>query len=300
MAKNPFAEDPQRLEKKIEPKSLIETSGYIISAAILFAVIIVMTTDIRGITFQSVASLSLQMFVLMFCSYGMYVSMYSNGIISAEKLTSYIEITDRYNKIREEIVSGGNDKRLYDFCRDCIESERASRIEDVLAGSGISAERYEKLRFLSRKDLIKAELTSGQIRAVRSASRIRPIKLTPEMLCKAGKAPIKRGVMHMQPAVRRKYDFIKKFITTAVTSCAMGFIAFEVFADPSWSTVCSVAFKVLMVALTGYSGYKRGYDNIAVDTVLYTQDQIDMLERFKSYLSSERRKTGENEAKTSP
>ncbi len=283
MAKNPFAEDPQRLEKKIEPKSLIETAGYIISAAILFAVIIVMTTDIRGISFQSVASLSLQMFVLMFCSYGMYVSMYSNGIISAEKLTSYIEIIERYNEVRERIVSGDNHKRLYDFCRDCIESEQASRIEDVLAGIGISPERYEKLRFCSRKNLLNEKLTNTQIRAIRAARRIRPIKLTPEMLCKAGKAPIKRGVMHMQPAVRRKYDFIKKFITTAVTSCAMGFIAFEVFADPSWSTVCAVAFKVLMVALTGYSGYKRGYDNIAVDTVLYTQDQIDMLRQFEDW-----------------
>lgn len=284
---NPFDSEKEKNIKSAEPRSLMESAGYIISAAILLVVIVVMTTDIRNITFQNAADLSLSLFVLMFCSYGMYVSMYANGIISGEKLAAYISITTEYNKVRDEIVAGDNQKQLNAFCRAYVEEERKARIESVILVSGISMERYEALRFKTRAQMIAEGLSGSQIRCVRAANRVRPIKLTPEMLCKQGKVPIKRGVMHMQPAVRRKWDYVKKFITTALTSGAIGFITFEVFADPSWATVCSVAFKVLMVAITGYSGYRRGYDNIATDTVLFTQDQIDLLRQFQSWKKRE-------------
>jgi hypothetical protein len=283
MATNPFEETKIERENKSAPKSLMETAGYVISAAILLVVIVVMTTDIRNITLQSVADLSLQMFVLMFLSYGMYVSMYQNGMMAGEKLPLYISVTNRYNQIRDEIASDNNHQALSSFCRGYVEQELKSRIEDLILVWGITYEQYEKIRFLSRNKLAEQGLSKGQIRCVRKANRIRPIKLTPEMLCKQGKAPIKRGVMHIQPAIRRKKDYVKKFFTTSLTSCAMGFIAFELFSEPTWETVCAVVFKLFMVAITGYSGYMRGYDNIVTDSVLYMQDQIDLLGQFKRW-----------------
>lgn len=284
MANNPFADEKTVVrESKTAQKNLMETAGYIISAAILLVVIIVMTTDIRNITFQGAADLSLQMFVLLFLSYGMYVSMYSNGMMAGEKLPIFKETTQKYTEIRDEIASANNHKALSSFCREYVEQELRSRIEDTILPYGITFDQYKELRFLSDEDMLGKGLSEEQIERIRAANRIKPIKLTPEMLYKHGKAPIKRGVMHIQPALRRRADYIIKLFTTALTSCAMGFIAFELFAEPTWETVCAVVFKLLMVAVTGYSGYVRGYDNIVTDSVLYMQDQIDLLGQFKRW-----------------
>ena len=39
-----------------------------------------------------------------------------------------------------------------------------------------------------------------------------------------------------------------------------------------------------MVILSGFSGYKMGYENITVDTVNYVSDQTDLLHQFEQYL----------------
>ena len=67
----------------------------------------------------------------------------------------------------------------------------------------------------------------------------------------------------------------------------MCFIAFELFSEPSWEMFCAVVIKLVTVALNGFLGYRRGYDNIAVDTINYTEDQIDMLEEFREWRAPE-------------
>lgn len=284
MATNPFEEEVSvSKESKPAPKNLMETAGYIISAAILLCVVIVMTTDIRNITFQNVATLSLQMFALMFLSYGMYISMYSNGMMAGEKLSLYKDTVKKYTEIRDEIASANEHKALSEFCRGYVEQELRSRIEDTIIPCGITLKEFYDIRYFPKKKLKAKGFSKAQICRIRSANKIRPIKLTPVMLYRQGKTPIKREVMHVQPVVRRKNDYLKKLLTTALTSGVMCFIAFELFAEPSWETVCAVVFKVLMVAVTGYSGYLRGYENVVTDSVLYMQDQIDLLCQFKRW-----------------
>ena len=39
-----------------------------------------------------------------------------------------------------------------------------------------------------------------------------------------------------------------------------------------------------MVILSGFTGYKMGYENITVNTVDYILDQTDLLNQFEQYL----------------
>ena len=271
------------LRKPFTPTSVMEKMGYFIAAVILLVVIVVMTTDIRAITVQNVKDLSLSMFVLIFCSYYMYVNMYKSGMIAGEKMEIYKDVCRSYDNIRVEIITQDTQKELSQFCRDYVKRELQDRIEEVLMPASVSLVEYEEYKHLEEEDLKEKGLSKLQLHRVKMANKIRPIKLTPEMLCKQGRVPIKRGAMHVQPHKRRKSDYIAQFVSTALTSGAMGFIVFEVFVNPSWSTVCAVTFKVLTVAITGHAGYMRGYDNIVTDTVLFTQDQIDFLKQFKSW-----------------
>lgn len=293
MGNNPFVEEKAEeilpLKRKLSffpTASFIEKASYIMAIAILAVIVVVMTTDIKAISVQNIKDLSLSMFVLIFCTYCMYVNMYGAGSMAGEKTDRHKDIIAAYNKIKSEVITRDSRKDLAIFCRYIVEKDHKERIEEALIPVGISFEDFEKVRDLSVGELIEKGFSKRKIQCIKRANLIRPIKLTPEMLYKQCKGIIKRGLMHMQPEARKKFDMIKQFVITVLTSGAMGIIVFEVFSDPSWSTVCAVVFKVFAVAFTGYRGYVRGYDNIVTDTVLFTQDQIDILEQFRDYRSA--------------
>lgn len=291
MAKNIFEENAEdRVKPLLGEKtitSMVERAGYIVAGAILLVVILVMTTDIKFITAQSVADFSVAFFVLMFCSCAMYANMYKNGMIAGERLQAYKDICAEYDSVRESIKSANVNKKLADFCRSYVDNELRSRIEEVLSFADISYESFSRYRHMSIPEMREAGLYKLQINRIRAARRIRPIKLSPSMLYKQGARASRRKTLHTPPAERRRMDNAFKFMTTAFSYSVTGFIAFEIFTDPSWQTFCAVAFKLLMVGYTGYSGYMRGYDNIATDTVFYIRDQIDLLKQFKSWEARE-------------
>lgn len=283
MARNIFEENEERENPLLGEKtitSMMEKAGYVVAAAILLVVILVMTTDIKCITAQSVADFSVAFFVLMFCSYCMYANMYRNGMLAGERLQAYKDICAEYDSVRSNIKSGDVNKKLSQFCREYVDNERRARIEEVLSGVDISFEDYTKYKHMSRSKMKECGLFSPQIRRVIAARRIRPIKLSPTIIYKQGKSASRRKVIHMTPSDRRKLDNVFKFVTNAASYCVTGFIAFEIFTDPSWQTIFEVAFKLLMIVYTGYSGYMRGYDNIATDTVVFIKDQIELLHQF--------------------
>lgn len=294
MQKDIFGEETEKNESRvlsigraiISPSFSIEKAGYFIAAVILLVVIVVMTTDIRAVTVQNIKDLSLSMFVLFFCSYAMYGNMYKSGTLAGENVDAYKEVCKKYDEIRSEIITQDTQKDLSLFCREYVMRELQDRIEDVLIPVSISLVEYEEYKHLTRAQLEERKLSKPQIRRILMANKIRPVKLTPELLCKQGRVPIKRGLMHILPSHRRKKDYMANIGSALTASGAIGFMAFEVFSNPSWSTFCAVVFKVFAVAFTGFSGYVKGYDLITTYTVLFTQDQIDILNQFKAYRSA--------------
>ena len=294
MEKNIFEEEKQgfSVQKKsisFSMSYLRENSGFIMAAFILLVVIVVMTTDVRAISIQNVKNLSLSMFALIVCFYGMHVIMYRSGMLAGEKLEKYKKTCAEYEEIRADVVSMDNQKPLAEFCKNYIETEHRSRIEEILISVNMSFDEFEDVRDLPLSKMKERGIPTRKILRILEANYIRPIKLTPEMLCQQGKNNIRRGAMHDQPADLRKKDHITEFVKVVFTSGALGVIVFEVFSNPSWATVGAVAFKVLTIALTGYFGYARGYDNIVIDTVLFMQDQITMLKQFKSWLQTKQK-----------
>lgn len=283
MARNIFEENEEREKPLLGEKtitSMMEKAGYAVAAAILLVVILVMATDIKCITSISIQDFSVTFFVLMFCSYFMYLNMYRNGMIAGERLVEYKNVCEEYTTVRDKIKSPDVHKRLSAFCRDYVDNEMRARIEEVLSKGDIAFEDYTRYKHMGKAQLKACGLFKDQRKCIRKAKRIRHIKLTPTIIYKGGNNASRRKVIHMLPSDRRLIDNVSKLISNATSYCVAGVVAFEIFADPSWQTVISVAFKLLMVVCTGYSGYMRGFDNIATDTVAFIKDQIELLNQF--------------------
>jgi hypothetical protein len=274
-------------EKKVAT-SILEKAGFIMAAVIMLVVIVVMTSDIKIITFKEVTELSLSFFVLIFCSYSMYGNMYHSGMLAGRRLGSYKKVSRDYITIRDDIKTKDVQKQLAAFCKEYVDNELKSRREALLENADVTWEEYQECKHLSKKELqYDKKLSKVKIKAISDANWIVPIKLEPAMLYKQGGQTVRRSPLHTAPSTKRTFDFIWNLVKTGATSLCMCFIAFELFSEPSWEMFCAVAIKLLTVALNGYAGYRRGYDNIAVDTVNYTEDQIDMLEQFKKWRGEE-------------
>lgn len=268
--------------------TLVEKAGWIMAAVIMLVVIAVMTTDVKLITFKQITELSLSVFILIFCSYAMYGNMYHTGMLDGRKLDSYKKVTAAYIAIRDEIKTRDVQKQLTAFCKEYVDNELRAQKEEVLDRADVTWAEYQKYKHLSKKELAYKKLSKVKIKAINDANWIVPIKLEPAMLYKqGGHSGLRVSPLHTAPSTKRTFDFIGNLTKTCATSLCMCFIAFEMFAEPSWEMFCSVAIKLLTVALNGYLGYRKGYDNIAVDTVRHTEDQIDMLEQFKKWRGEE-------------
>ena len=281
-----YFSDDETKTKSLAPlggKSILEKAGFIMAAAIMLVVIIVMTTDVKGITFKTIADMSAQFFVLTFCTYGMYTNLYQNGTIAGERSSEYIEVTKKYAELREEMKTNDLHKELTQFCREYVDTERKARCEDVLVTVGVSWEDFLEYRHLNKDELVEKGLSPLMISAVKRAKRIRPIKLRSDMLLRNGRTATRRRAMHVQPIVKRRADMAVHFIKTALTNGALGLIVCDVLVNPSWQTVGAVALKLISVAFSGYSGYRAGFVNVTVNSVAYVQDQIDLLEEFKQW-----------------
>ena len=82
-------------QKKKVAKSLLNNAGIFVGVFLIFAVIVIVTTDIRLTSFEQIAALGLDFFLLLFCSYSMYVNASDSGMrhgLQSELYTSSLDI----------------------------------------------------------------------------------------------------------------------------------------------------------------------------------------------------------------
>ena len=129
-----------------------------------------------------------------------------------------------------------------------------------------------------------SKLSQEKKAAIIKANAIKPIKLTPEMIMKRGRGNKRRAPLGVRPETAKTINYVVKLATTVGTSIFTGMIALEAISNPSWATFAELCIKLLMVILSGFTGYKMGYENITINTVDYILDQTDLLNQFEQYL----------------
>lgn len=265
--------------KRKTVKTLLDNAGMIVGVFLLFVVAVVTTTDVSVQTAAENAALGLEFFVLLFCSYGMYINMTDSGRKQGLATTIYKDTCKRYEELKNKIITGGKQVALAEFCKNYVAEELKSARTSILANVGISYEMYEEKLLGKDLDNLEEALTEAQKKAVRLANKLKPVKLTSDMILKRGRGSARRTPLSIDPGKKRSFVFGGKFATTALTSILMGWIALDVITEPSWGAFASVMLKMLAVVLNGFSGYQFGYENIVSDTVNYMNDQSDLMEQ---------------------
>lgn len=273
-------------QKKKVAKSLLNNAGIFVGVFIVFAVIVIVTTDIRLTSFEEIAALGLDFFLLLFCSYSMYVNCSDSGMRAGLRSNLYTESLGNFEKHKKDIVSNKIQTRLYEFCRHYIDDELKNARMSVLAIVGFSYEEYQK-KWLAKdeeKVLADTSLSKAQKEAIIKANKIEPVKLTPEMIMRRGRGNGRRAPLGMRPETKKYINFGVRFVNTFFIALGLSIIVLEVVVEPTWILFASVCLKLLAVVMNGFGGYKYGYENIVLDTVNYMDDQSDLMQQAIQYV----------------
>lgn len=274
-----------KVKKKIT-KGFANYAGIFVGVFLMFAVIVIVTTDISLTSFERVAALGLDFFLLLFCSYSMYINCSDSGMRAGLANKGYIDTLAVFEEHKKTIVERRMQVRLPEFCRHYIEEELKNSRMDVLVIVGLSYDIYKEKYMSMDKEKVKAltELSEVQKEAVIKANAITPVKLTPEMIMKRGRGSYRTSPLGVKPETKKMLNFGGKFLTTFLVSLMMVIMVFDVVIEPTWAIVASCVLKLLAVVMNGFGGYKFGYENIVFDTVNYINDQTDLMRQAIQYI----------------
>lgn len=272
--------------KKKVTRSILNNTGIFIGIFIIFVVIVVFTTDIKLTSAAEWAALGLSFFVLLFCSYSMYLNASDSGAKAGRQSDTYKESNTHYDTLKKDIINNKMQGRLSEFCRYYIEEELQNARNAILTEVGVDYDVYQgEYIGKDKRDLEKLEnLSKAQIEAILKANKINPIKLTPEMILKRGRGSHRRNPLEMKPETKRGIKYVVKFIHTCILSVITAVIVLDVVVNPTWATFAACCLKLFPVILNWFMGYKMGYENIVIDTVNYMNDQADLMQRLKNYV----------------
>lgn len=272
-------------KRKIATRSFFNSAGIFVGGFILLAVVIIVTTDIHLITIQDFMGFALDFFLLLFCSYSMYVSCSDSGMRAGLQCDLYTNACADHATYKKKIVEKRHQPRLQAFCRHFVTEELKSVRLFILANVGFSYELYEATYIGKDKEQIRSDekLSRAQKKALIAANAISPIHLTPDMFMRRGRGGGRRSPLGMPPEQKKCINYAVKFITSLLISLAISTIVLEVVIAPTWTIIATCFIKLLTVVLNGFFGYKFGYENIVIDTSNYIEDQVDLLKQAEQF-----------------
>ena len=269
--------------KKRILKSFTGYSGIMISAFLMFVVVLIVTTEI-SLDFENIASIGMDFFLLLFCSYASYISCADSGMRAGYISTTYTEIKATFEEWYEKISRENIQCILGEFCADYIKEELKNARTYHLIVAGFSYEQYlERFCGKSAKDIdALPDLSKAQKSAIKAANKIKPIKLRPEMIIGHGGAH-KRSLFPVSPEARKTCNFILKFVTISAIAFGMTLIGLKNIEGSGWLIFVSICFKLGSVLYNCFVGYKTGYENIVIHKVQYMREQVSLMKQACSF-----------------
>ena len=287
-------EKEQNIRKRVA-RSIAGYGGVMVSIFLMFITVMVITTDVT-ISLESIAHLSTDFFLLLFCSYASYICCSDSGTKAGMLSTIYTETVKKFNELQQKIIDGKIHCILGDFCKEYIATELKNAKTYFLVSAGIDYDDYiREYSSLEDEEILKASgLSSAQKKALMSANAVKPIKLYPEQIIRAGGANSRRSPLHISPELRKRANYLGKFFSIVGITLGMSLVALNEVTSSSWTIFVMIIIKLGSVLYNCFSGYKSGYENIVIHSVNYMTEQISLMQQAIIF-AAERKSNNESQ-----
>jgi hypothetical protein len=273
--------------KKRIAKGFINYGGIFVSVCLMFAVIMIVTTDVKVGSLKDLADLGMDFFLLFFCAYASYIACSDSGTRAGLTTVAYTETLAKFKEWKDKIVKGNMQVKLAEFCRNYILDDLKNVRMSHLAVVGLSYQQYETYMKMDDKEIdALPTLTKVQKKAVKECNNTKPITLKPESILRHGRGAYHRSPLEMSPETRKSIYYVVTFAKSSLITLGMSIIALDMVTDPSWTVFATVCLKLVSVIYNCFSGYRIGYTNIVVDSVNYMNAQIDLMQLAIQYIET--------------
>lgn len=290
-----MVEREQDARKRVA-KSLVGYGGIAMSMFLMFITVMVVTTDIT-ISWSSIAQLSTDFFLLLFCSYASYICCSDSGTKSGKLSKTYIDTVNEYVSTKDKLINLRIHCILGDFCKEYIATELKNAKIGYLVSAGIDYDeyigKYSRLEDSQIREL--SGLSTAQKKALMSANAVKPIKLYPEQIIRQGGADTRRSPLLVSPELRKRANYVVKLVSIVGITLGMSLIALNDISGSSWTIFVMICVKLGSVLYNCFSGYKSGYENIVIHTVNYMQEQISLMQQAIVFNAERDEKNAENQ-----
>lgn len=213
------------------------------------------------------------------CMYVLFFSMLSTGIQDGKAQTVYDKVIAAYKEIRESIRNDHELEALQEWCDEFIETElKNARIKLLRAASIPYTVFVEK--YLEGHEPIPNNISLKKQRAIKKALKLKPIKLTPDMLLNCGSLHVSRSPLGANPNVKLAGRTTAHLLPRTVLMFLVADMVVSVIAEPTWETLITGIIMCFVGLACAASGYETGYKNIVDDTVHFVEKQINLLSQY--------------------
>ena len=204
-----------------------------------------------------------------------------NGTSAGLVSETYITACDKYDELKKRLMQFPRDA-LSKFCKHFIESEQEAARADILIEVGLSMNDFNESKGQCKKTL-ESKYTPLQVKALLKAFKVKPIKLTPDMIYKRGRGGGRANPLGWNPRTLKAFKYTFNVIRMTIMTILTGAIILETLVEFTWATVVELFIKLLPIIINGFSGYKLGLEGKIITDVNYMNDQMDLMQQAIQY-----------------
>ena len=189
------------------------------------------------------------------CSYLLFVNGFRSGEKEYLKTADYLDTNDTRKQLIDTIKERRILYRVNEFCADYIRTELKAKRAEILLPENVTDETFNS--YINGEEV---KLTDSQKEACELARKIKPIKLTREMLLNktetGGRSPLpSKGKIDAEVVVR----FVIKFLTTVLTTIYGISLSFTIITNFTLEAVLKGVVCVLLMLFGLISGIAFGF-----------------------------------------
>lgn len=264
-------------------------------AAIVIVVIFISFTDIKVNPALAFATITLNLAIIWFCQYSMFINYFAGGQTKGRQEQIYIDAVRAYNDLKAEILASDTQSRIPDYCEWWTKNELEMTRKNSLADCGIKYDEYcAKYLGRSKKQIQALDLPELTKEVIIATNKIKAVPLTSDQLLRAGTHTASRKAVRENPKKKANFLLCTKLVASTVTATVTAFIGIDLFAEVTLATVALMLIRLLVIVINGFNGYINGFNLVTVDMVGYTNDQIDQLKQFAHWVLKENKEDGNN------
>lgn len=275
--------DYQKPSKLTKLKGLIQYAGLLVGMFIVFACMIILSTDIDTISIDDMQTIGISFFVLVIATYLVYISCADSGKRNGLLTEEYKKTIEKFNSLKEIIVTKGYQYYIPQFCKEYVEQEFNNARKNLLEPLGIKYEDFlQLLEKMPKRKVKKQNFSKLQKNAILKARKLKPMELKPEMIYQT-RFKVKRNLIADNPQSIKTKNYTSRFFKILIFSLVGASVSFTPVVIFDASVLATMLFKLISIISNGYFGYRFGYDNIVSDTCDYIDSKCDLMQQIIKY-----------------